>query len=52
MTYFMKTNKRQEYLNPEIEISEVVVELGFAVTGGDKEQLPEYEEEDDIIIIG
>ncbi len=37
------------YLAPEVEIIEVAVEYGFE---GSRGQLPDYEEDDDVIIIG
>lgn len=38
-----------EYIAPSVDILEIVVEQILAVSGG---QLPEYEEDDDIIILG
>jgi hypothetical protein len=40
---------QNEYLAPGIEMLEILVEQVIAVSGG---QLPEYEEDDDIIILG
>ena len=37
------------YLAPEIDILTIAVEEGFSGSSG---QLPEYEEDDDVIIIG
>ena len=38
-----------EYLAPGIDMLEIVVEQVIAISGG---QLPEYDEDDDIIILG
>ena len=45
----MKQTKQQHYLAPEIEVLYIVVEQGFVGSTG---QLPEYEEDDDEIILG
>ena len=42
----MKHNKQDEYLAPEFEVVVVEVEQGFSDS-----QLPEYEEDDDHIIL-
>ena len=43
----MKHNKQEEYLAPEFEVVAVGVEQGFSDS-----QLPEYEEDDDHIVLG
>ena len=50
----MNQNKQKEYLAPEVEVLETVVELGFVGSGGGSSdsQLPEYDEDDDVITIG
>lgn len=45
----MKYNTLLEYLAPDVEVVEAIVEQGFEGSGG---QLPDYEEDDDVIIIG
>lgn len=45
----METVKRGGYIRPEIEILTIVVEQGFVGSTG---QLPEYEEDDDVIVLG
>lgn len=45
----MKTNEQSGYLIPEIEVLYIALEQGFAGSTG---QLPEYEEDDDEIILG
>ena len=39
----------KEYLVPDIEVLQIVVEKGFTGSSG---QLPEYEEDDDVIVLG
>ena len=46
----MKTKQQKYYLAPEVEVLETVVELGFIGSGN--QQLPEYDEDDDVITIG
>lgn len=41
----MKQNKQEVYVVPEFEVLSIVVERGFDGSS----QLPEYEEDDDII---
>lgn len=41
--------EQHPYLAPEVEVIEAIVEQGFEGSGG---QLPDYEEDDDVIIIG
>ena len=41
--------KKMIYSAPAVEYYSIQVELGFATSSG---QLPEYKEDDDIIIIG
>lgn len=45
----MTKHKQRDYLAPEIEMLDIDVEQGFSGSGG---QLPEYEEDDDVIILG
>lgn len=45
----MTLHKQRGYLTPEIEVLYIVVEQGFVGSTG---QLPEYEEDDDEIILG
>lgn len=45
----MTKHKQRDYLAPEIEMLDIEVEQGFSGSGG---QLPEYEEDDDVIILG
>jgi hypothetical protein len=45
----MTLHKQRDYLTPEIEVLYIVVEQGFVGSTG---QLPEYEEDDDEIILG
>ena len=45
----MALHKQRGYLTPEIEVLYIVVEQGFVGSTG---QLPEYEEDDDEIILG
>lgn len=45
----MTKHKQRDYLAPEIEMLDIDVEQGFSDSGG---QLPEYEEDDDVIILG
>lgn len=45
----MQSNQSRDYLTPEIEMLDIDVEQGFSGSGG---QLPEYEEDDDVIILG
>ena len=44
-----KKMKKMIYSAPVVEIYSMQVEQGFATSGG---QLPEYKEDDDVIIIG
>ena len=50
----MSTKQQKNYLTPEVEVLETVVELGFVGSGGESSdsQLPEYDEDDDVITIG
>ena len=41
--------KINDYNAPEMEVYKFIVECGFAISN---EQLPEYEEDDDEIILG
>jgi hypothetical protein len=45
----MKAIEQMGYLAPEIEMLDIDVEHGFSGSVG---QLPEYEEDDDVIILG
>lgn len=45
----MTKHKQRDYLAPEIEMLDIDVEQGFSGSVG---QLPEYEEDDDVIILG
>lgn len=45
----ISNNKFIDYLSPDIELVEVIVEQGFGDSNG---QLPEYKEDDDEIILG
>ena len=45
----MNRNEQRVYLAPEIEVLYIVVEQGFVGSTG---QLPEYEEDDDEIVLG
>ena len=45
----MKQTELRCYLAPEIEVQSIYVERGFSVSSP---QLPQYKEDDDIIIIG
>ena len=45
----MTNHKQRDYLAPEFDVLEIEVEQGFGGSGG---QLPEYEEDDDVIILG
>ena len=45
----MALHEQRGYLTPEIEVLYIVVEQGFVGSTG---QLPEYEEDDDEIILG
>ena len=45
----MEKNEQRCYLAPEIAVLYIVVEQGFVDSTG---QLPEYEEDDDEIILG
>ena len=45
----MTKHKHRDYLTPEFDVLEIEVEQGFGSSGG---QLPEYEEDDDVIILG
>ena len=45
----MNKSKLRCYLSPEMEVNYVVVEQGFSLSTS---QLPNYKEDDDIIIIG
>ncbi|MBO5855041.1 MAG: hypothetical protein J6Q62_00070 [Alistipes sp.] len=45
----MTLYEQRDYLTPEIEVLYIVVEQGFVGSTG---QLPEYEEDDDEIILG
>ncbi|MBR4027982.1 MAG: hypothetical protein IKJ08_00135 [Alistipes sp.] len=44
----MKKSTKNDYLTPEVEVVEFIVERGFGESGG---TTPEYKEDDDIIII-
>ena len=46
----MNRNEQRCYLTPEIEVNEVEVERGFSLST--TQQLPNYKEDGDIIIIG
>ena len=49
----MNTKQQKGYLAPEVEVMETVVELGFSGSVGSvDQQLPEYDEDDDVITIG
>ena len=41
--------KKDLYLAPEVDVVEIAVEQGFSGSVG---QLPEYKEDDDVIVIG
>lgn len=41
--------KNELYLAPEVDVLEIAVEQGFSASGG---QLPEYKDDDDVIVIG
>ena len=45
----MKTDALKIYHSPQFELLTIDVEFGFA---GSKGQLPEYGEDDDVIVIG
>ena len=45
----MAIHKQKDYPIPEIELLEIIVEHGFGGSGG---QLPGYEEDEDVIILG
>lgn len=45
----MTKHKQRDYLAPEIEMLYIGVEQGFSGSVG---QLPDYEEDDDVIILG
>lgn len=45
----MTLQEQRDYFTPEIEVLYIVAEQGFV---GSTEQLPEYEENDDEIILG
>ena len=45
----MKAIEQMGYIAPEIDVLYIVVEQGFVGSTG---QLPEYEEDDDVIILG
>ena len=46
----MKQTELRCYLAPEIEVLSIYAEMGFSASS--PQQLPNYEEDDDIIIIG
>lgn len=41
--------KNELYLAPEVDVLEIAVEQGFSSSMG---QLPEYNDDDDVIVIG
>lgn len=41
--------KNEIYTAPDVDVLEVAVEQGFIGSGG---QLPDYEEDDDVIVVG
>jgi len=45
----MKTSEQRSYLIPEIEVNEMMVEQGFAVSNPSSETMPEIGEEKDEI---
>ena len=45
----MIIHKQKDYFAPEFDVFDTNIEQGFGVSGG---QLPEYEEDDDVIILG
>ena len=45
----MNTKRHTEYTTPHVDVVMVAVEQGFESSSS---QLPEYEEDDDVIVIG
>ena len=45
----MQKNNMNSYLVPEVEVENFTVEQGFAISDS---TLPDYREDDDVIIIG
>ena len=41
----MRTKTQEGYLVPEIEVNEVVIEGGIAITGGGNLENPEFDED-------